>query len=214
MALLFGAASCAEQETAAKRVFMLGMDGMDPQVLEPLLAAGKMPNFAKLARAGGYKPLGTSTPPQSPCAWSDVITGCDARVHNIFDFIHRDPKTLMPYLSTAKEGAAGKYQRWGKWKITYTGGEGTVMLRKGTPFWDYLTEAGIPAVVFRMPTQYPAGQSKGAQFVCLSGMGTPDLLGSYGQFSSFSSNPATVEKSLSGGHRYRLKMKTLSLIHI
>jgi predicted AlkP superfamily phosphohydrolase/phosphomutase len=189
---------------------MLGLDGMDPQVLEPLLAAGKMPNFAKLIKMGGYRALGTSTPPQSPVAWSTVITGCDASVHNIFDFIHRDPKadTPMPYLSTAKEGEAGKSLRVGKWEVPLFGGEGTILFRRGKPFWEYLTEAGIPATVFRMPTQYPPGKSKGAEFTCLTGMGTPELRGSYGEFSFYSSNPATIEKSLSGGRRYRLRMKS------
>ncbi|UCG32565.1 MAG: alkaline phosphatase family protein [Phycisphaerales bacterium] len=208
IALLVTTASCRDEPAAARRVFVLGMDGMDPQVLEPLLAAGRMPNFAKLAAAGGYKSLGTSIPPQSPCAWSNVITGCDARVHNIFDFIHRDPKTLQPYQSTSTTGDTAFSIQLSKWNIPLWGGEGTVLLRRGTPFWEYLTEAGVPATVFRMPTQYPPGESKGAELISLTGMGTPDLLGGYGQFSYFSSNPATARKTVSGGRIYPLKRKS------
>jgi hypothetical protein len=34
-------------------------------------------------------------------AWSSFITGLDPGGHGIFDFIHRDPKTMTPFLSTS-----------------------------------------------------------------------------------------------------------------
>jgi hypothetical protein len=84
------------------RVIILGLDGMDYGFASRLAAEGRMPGLARLAKMGGLAPLGSAVPPQSPVAWSDFITGMDAGGHGIFDFIHRDPKTLQPYFSASR----------------------------------------------------------------------------------------------------------------
>jgi len=75
---------------------------MDPQLLKRFMAEGKMPNFSRLAQKGSFRLLTTSIPPQSPVAWSNLITGMNAGGHGIFDFIHRDPRTLEPYFSASR----------------------------------------------------------------------------------------------------------------
>ena len=102
------AVSCTRRTHATgRRVIVLGIDGLDYQLTRDLIAQGRMPNVAKLAARGTFAALGTSTPPQSPVAWSTFMTGLDPGQHGIFDFIHRDPKTMEPYLSTTKtEGDA------------------------------------------------------------------------------------------------------------
>jgi len=83
-------------------MIILGIDGLDPDLLTKFMAEGKMPNFARLASEGSFRRLTTSIPPQSPVAWSNLITGMNAGGHGIFDFIHRDPKTFQLYFSTSK----------------------------------------------------------------------------------------------------------------
>jgi predicted AlkP superfamily phosphohydrolase/phosphomutase len=75
---------------------------MDPGLLRRFMNEGLMPNFADLIARGDFKPLATSMPPLSPCAWSTFITGTDPGGHMIFDFIHRDPKTVMPEFAMAR----------------------------------------------------------------------------------------------------------------
>ncbi|MGA7631786.1 MAG: alkaline phosphatase family protein, partial [Terriglobales bacterium] len=87
---------------ASKKMIILGVDGLDPDLLTKFMAEGKMPNFARLAEQGSFRRLTTSIPPQSPVAWSNLITGMNAGGHGIFDFIHRDPKTFQLYFSTSK----------------------------------------------------------------------------------------------------------------
>jgi hypothetical protein len=102
-------------------VVVFGIDGMDPEILGQYMDAGLMPNFARLASGGDFRPLGTSVPPQSPVAWSNFITGLDSGGHGIFDFIHRDPATMLPYLSTARiEGEEGSAFRVGRYVIPLT----------------------------------------------------------------------------------------------
>ena len=53
---------------AGKKVIIIGIDGMDPRLSEKMMNDGKLPNFAKLSNQGGFRALGTSTPPQTPVA--------------------------------------------------------------------------------------------------------------------------------------------------
>ena len=120
--------------STGKRLIVLGFDGMDYTLAQRYLEDGKLPNLAHLAAAGGFSPLETSIPPQSPVAWSDFITGLDAGGHGIFDFIHRDPSTMLPYLSTSRVDEGGRTLRLGSWQIPLSRG-GVTLLRRGVPFW-------------------------------------------------------------------------------
>ncbi|HKE07852.1 MAG TPA: alkaline phosphatase family protein, partial [Candidatus Acidoferrum sp.] len=75
----------AESSKTQKKVIVLGIDGMDPQLLRQYMAEGKMPNFAALAARGSFLTLETSMPPQSPVAWANLITGMNPGGHGIFD---------------------------------------------------------------------------------------------------------------------------------
>ncbi|MDH5306506.1 MAG: alkaline phosphatase family protein, partial [Myxococcales bacterium] len=91
--------SAASAKTGGSGVFVVGVDGMDPVILDRMMAAGEMPNFSALRAEGTYQTLGTSVPPQSPVAWSNFVTGMNPGGHGIFDFIHRDPATYKPISS-------------------------------------------------------------------------------------------------------------------
>ena len=83
-------------------MIVIGIDGMDYALSRKLIDEGRLPNLARLEQMGGFQALGTSVPPQSPVAWSNFITGLDSGGHGIYDFIHRNPETMDPYLSTSK----------------------------------------------------------------------------------------------------------------
>jgi len=59
----------------AKKVVILGLDGMDPGMTTKLMREGRLPNFQKLAEHGVFRPLDTSVPSMSPVAWSTFATG-------------------------------------------------------------------------------------------------------------------------------------------
>ena len=67
----------------------------------------ELPNLNRLRTQGSFRRLATSTPPQSPVAWSTFITGTDPSTHRIFDFVHRDAATLKPFSSLARTEDAG-----------------------------------------------------------------------------------------------------------
>ena len=176
------------------KVLCLGLDGMDPQLLRRFMDEGVMPHFSRLAAEGDLRACGTSTPPQSPVAWSNFITGRDPGGHGIFDFIHRRPDTMLPMLSLAETRPPARFFKLGQWKFPRTGGE-VELLRRGTPFWEPLVDAGVDVTIFKMPSNFPPS---GGDMRSISGMGTPDILGTYGIFSYYTDDPPT-DRDIGGG---------------
>jgi predicted AlkP superfamily phosphohydrolase/phosphomutase len=191
------------------RVVILGLDGMDYDLTSRMMKEGRLPGLSRLAKTGGFSALGTAIPAQSPVAWSDFITGHDAGVHGIFDFIHRDAATMEPYLSTSRTGAPGHVLRFGGWQFPLSGGK-VELLRRGRAFWEILEEHGVPTTVLRIPANFPPSGTAGHE---LSGMGTPDILGGYGTFSYYTTDRlAFLGKQISGGNVYRVE-ETDGVVH-
>ncbi|MEX2271255.1 MAG: alkaline phosphatase family protein [Vicinamibacterales bacterium] len=197
--VVLGPSGCGDRSASGKRVIVLGFDGLDYGITRALIEQGRLPNFARLAASGGFAPLTTSIPPQSPVAWSTLITGLDPGGHGVFDFIHRDPATMLPYLSTTSIEASSRALKVGDWQFPLSSGR-VESLRQGQPFWEVLEARGIPTTIVRMPANFPPSGTATRE---LSGMGTPDLLGTYGTFSFYTSDPyAFGGRTLSGGALY------------
>src|SRR6266404_2763029 len=177
------------------KLIVLGIDGMDPQLLKRFIQEGKMPKFATLMQQGSFRELTTSTPPQSPVAWSNLITGMNAGGHGIFDFIHRDPKTMELYFSASRVEPPRHAIHLGSWVIPLGSGNAD-QLRKGKAFWQILDEHDVPNSIFRIPSNFPPVPAKGKT---LSGMGTPDLRGTYGTFSFYTDDPTAAPGAVEGG---------------
>lgn len=196
-------AGCAKPSSSAPshKVLVLGFDGLDPHLLDRFMQAGKLPNFSRLAATGNYRPLGTTIPPQSPVAWSTIITGLDPGGHGIFDFVHRDPSppsgaAVLPYLSTSRVEENERRLTLGPYAVPLGSGK-SELLRHGEAFWNVLAEHGVPATILKIPANFPPEPSTQRT---ISDMGTPDIRGTYGTFSFYTSDPADGgDHSVSGG---------------
>ncbi len=167
----------------SKRVVILGLDGMDPGLLTKLMLEGRMPHFSKLALRGVFRPLDTSVPSMSPVAWSTFATGVDASRHGIYDFLTRDPCTYAPMLSSTEIVNAKRVVNIGRYMIPL--GKARMKLRqKSQHFWKLLGEKNIFSIIQRVPITFPPVPFKNG--LLLSGMCVPDLRGSQGTFSFFS----------------------------
>ncbi len=149
-----------------KKVIVIGLDGLEPKVVEPMLNNGELPHLAKLREQCGFSRIRTTYPAQTPVAWSTFATGVNPGGHGIFDFIRRDAKTYLPDLSM------NRYEQ----KNAYLPPK-AINLRRGTPLWELLSKAGVPSTVVRLPCTYPPDNIRGR---ILSGMGVPDLRGGLG----------------------------------
>lgn len=186
----------------AKKVIVLGIDGMDPHLLSMFIDQGVMPHFRRFIERGDFRPLGTTLPPQSPVAWSTFISGMNPGGHGIFDFIHREPATLTPYFSASRTSPPSKTVHLGDWCIPLSGGN-VELLRKGPAFWTFLEDRDIPATLFKIPVNFPPvdGRSR-----TLSGLGTPDVLGTYGTFSYYTDAPPRDAEQFTGGQVIPVKV--------
>ncbi|MHC5061215.1 MAG: alkaline phosphatase family protein [Planctomycetota bacterium] len=196
---------------SGKRVIIIGIDGMDPRLTQRMMGAGRLPNLAALAESGGFSTLGTSIPPQSPVAWANFINGAGPGSHGIFDFIHRNPENqAMPFYAAAETVAGSGYLEVGDhkmqlpfWPFSHKPTK-TLLRRKGVPFWDYLDKTGISSTFYNLPSNYPPSPSKHGNHRCLAGMGTPDMLGTYGTYQHFSEDGPVRRKDEGGGKRSML----------
>ncbi len=178
----------------ADRIVIIGLDGLEPSLAEKFMAEGKLPNLARLKKEGTYSRLQTTTPAISPVAWSSFMTGSEPSKHNIFDFLSRDPKTYLPSLSSAYIGKPKKVLSLGKYAIPLSKPEIRGM-RRSVPFWKILGSHGIFSTVLRVPITFPPEKFSGH---LLSGMCAPDLKGSQGTFSFYTSDKEKVKKHEGG----------------
>jgi len=170
-----------------KRVVVLGLDGLDHGLTSKLLAEGKLPNLSKLAAQGGFQPLGSTLPPISPVAWSTFQTGVNPGKHNIFDFLTPDEQTYQPKLSSVEVRPPRRALQIGKYRFPL-GKPDVRLLRKSRPFWSVLSDYGVFNCVLRVPITFPPEKIHGVQ---LSAMCVPDLRGSQGTFSLFTTRAKT-----------------------
>lgn len=198
-----GCGEPARMTANGRRVIVLGLDGLDPQIVRALMDEGRAPNFSKLAAMGAFRKLGTTMPALSPVAWSTFITGQDPGSHTITDFIMRDPRTYQPYFSIWETRPAARTISLGDYQLAI-GGPGIVNKRVGIPFWTYLADAGIPSTVIKIPTNFPVEDTATR---AVSGMGTPDLADSFGQFNYYTSDPAEEYPGLTGGLVHRVEVR-------
>ena len=186
----------AYAKAQVKRVVIVGFDGMDPELANRFMNEGKLPNLTKLRDRGTFRPLRTTFPAISPVAWSTFQTGVNPGKHNIYDFLARDLKNYLPYLSSAQISEPKRHLRVGKYSLPL-GKSDVKGLRKGTPFWHWLGKAGVFCSVIRVPVTFPPEKFPG---VLLSGMCVPDLKGSQGTF-CFCTTRASSDKFREGGVR-------------
>jgi predicted AlkP superfamily phosphohydrolase/phosphomutase/tetratricopeptide (TPR) repeat protein len=84
------------------KVLVVGWDAADWLILRPLIAAGRMPNLAKLIAHGPSGELRSEQPLLSPIVWTTLMTGRTVFDHGISDFVVRDPATGEPMPVTSR----------------------------------------------------------------------------------------------------------------
>jgi predicted AlkP superfamily phosphohydrolase/phosphomutase len=174
-----------DRPSEVKKVIVIGLDGMDPDITEKFMSEGKLPNFQRLRDSGSFSKLGTTFPAVSPVAWSSFATSVNPGKHNIFDFLTPNRTHYHAELSSVKIGKVKRSLPLGKYRIPLGKPEVT-LLRKSQPFWKVLGEYGVFSHVLRVPITFPPEKFYGA---CLSAMCIPDLKGTQGSFTYFTSDP-------------------------
>jgi Flp pilus assembly protein TadD len=81
------------RSSARSRVVVLGLDGVDPDVVTRLIAEGGLPNLRRMREEGAFGRLRSQRPMLSPILWTTIATGKPAAEHGIGHFVARNPRT-------------------------------------------------------------------------------------------------------------------------
>ena len=94
-ALLAGACT---RPARVERVVLLGFDGVGLNLVEPLIAEGRLPALRRLMAEGAYGPLRTFEPTKSNILWTSIATGKTMLKHGIVDWTFVNQQGLtVPY---------------------------------------------------------------------------------------------------------------------
>ncbi|MBZ0111503.1 MAG: alkaline phosphatase family protein [Thermoanaerobaculia bacterium] len=88
------------------RVLVLGLDGVDSVVVDELIQAGELPNFARLRSEGVLVPLQSAHPLLSPIIWTTIATGRLPQDHGITGFVTMDEGKESPVTSQLRRTKA------------------------------------------------------------------------------------------------------------
>jgi predicted AlkP superfamily phosphohydrolase/phosphomutase len=112
------------------RVLLIGWDGADWRILDPMLEAGMLPNLASFIERGARGVLRSTVPNHSWSAWPSFLTGLDPSNHGVYDIFERDYSTRR------------------KLPVTY------LSIKEKTILQD-LAAAGVPTVMTNVPLTFP-----------------------------------------------------------
>lgn len=124
---------------------VIGIDGGEWDVIDPMIEDGKLPHLARLKREGVSGPLESITPPVSPPAWNSIQTGTNPGKHGIFDFSAFDEDYNRRSINSSD--------------------------RSATPFWEVMNDQGITTGLFKVPFTYPPDDVDGFM---VTGFPTPN----------------------------------------
>src|SRR3990172_11205646 len=144
------------------RTVIVGFDSFDPINFERLSEAGKTPNLGKFSTKGGYSRLEVCSPPQTEVSWTSIATGVDPGSHGIFDFVHRDPATYLPYISLLPTRKTALGEQFVPPYTTKT-------------LFQEAAELGYPATALWWPALFTARPN--IPVATIPGLGTPDIRG-------------------------------------
>lgn len=134
-----------------RKTLIIGLDGATFDIINPLIASGKLPNISRLINEGSYGVLQSSLPPLSPTAWSSFMTGTNPAKHGILDFFSRQPDSYMAKFNNATS-------------------------RREKTFWAIAGEHNRKVGIINVPATYPPDKVNGFM---ISGMDTPGTAQNY-----------------------------------
>jgi len=85
-------------------IVLIGVDGADWNIIDPLIKAGRMPHLASLTARGTRTRLLTISPTLSPVIWTTIATGVKPERHGIVDFtaINHETGEAVPVTSNLR----------------------------------------------------------------------------------------------------------------
>lgn len=122
--------SGARDPSSGRAALVLALDGATFDVIEPMVAAGRLPHLSRWMTRGASRRLASTVPPVTFPAWSSFLTGLEPGEHGIFDFTQK---------------LAGEY------RLRFVNATD----RAGASLFERVSRAGGRVLVLGMPASYP-----------------------------------------------------------
>ncbi|MEA2006146.1 MAG: alkaline phosphatase family protein [Acidobacteriota bacterium] len=120
---------------ATNPVVLIGLDGADWHIIDPLIKQGKLPNLRKLIEEGSSGVLQTIKPTKSPVVWTSIATGKNMLKHGILDWAFVKKNNI---------------------EVPYSAGE-----RRVKALWNILSEKNQTVCVINWFCTYPPDEVNG-----------------------------------------------------
>ena len=173
LAASIGASACSEQpaapaSSAQPLLLVIGVDGLEWDVVLPLVRSGRAPHLARLMERGTWGALETATPTFSPVLWTTIATGKRPVVHGIEGFTRR---THAAEGSQARERLVRSEDRRcaALWTIASACGKRAALLG----WWASYPAEPIDGVLVSQRSGFGAELAKGGPFGSLTGQVHP-----------------------------------------
>jgi len=127
------------------QMLVVGLDGATFDVINPLIAAGRLPVLSDLMKRGCHGKLRSTRPPYTPVAWTTMMTGCNPGKHGIYYFVELQPGTYDARILNGSDVRVPNV-------------------------WEVLDQHGLRSGLFNIPWTYPPLNIGG---FCISGMDAP-----------------------------------------
>lgn len=124
-----------EEPPTGTRLLVVGLDGADWEILDPLLQQGRMPHLAGLIDSGARGKLLSLSPLLSPVIWTTVATGVEPSRHGVLDFLVEDAEGVRQPVTSAQ--------------------------RRVPTLWEILSRSGIDVGVVGWWASWPADPVRG-----------------------------------------------------
>lgn len=130
---------------ASRKIMVIGLDGMDPDLTKRFMNEGKMPNVKKLVERGAQREdlhLLGAMPTITPAQWTTLATGAYPETHGITDFWNQDHDRLDTMVYSLVPDYAAEQ------------------------IWNVLAENGKKTLVFHWPGQLLATIKRQRKSLC------------------------------------------------
>jgi predicted AlkP superfamily phosphohydrolase/phosphomutase len=134
-----------ENSSNAKKVFVIGLDGVSFDLIMPWIDNGELPTFKRLLEHSAYGGLKSTIPPNSAPAWTSSVTGKNPGKHGFFDFVERSLDNYNLRLINASDIQAEF-------------------------IWEMLEKHGLKSIIINLPPIYPPQKING---IMITGMLSP-----------------------------------------
>lgn len=142
----------------ARRVLVVGIDGLGPADLRDSPEGGRIPSLVRLASRGSFGPMATLRPTEGPPIWTTMFTGRLPRDHGIKSFsTYRLRLSASDWALLPKGAFVGQLERIGLVSRRPV----TSSSRRCRALWNVLDAFGIPAGLVRIWGTHPPETIRG-----------------------------------------------------